>query len=115
MREAAPTFPAGSSTVSCRSTSYAHEDLYAFLVFSAVGYLMKLFDWPRPPVLVAVVLGFQMETCMWLSIARYAFAYGARWRVALALGALAEGYLYLVFDVLLHVPWPQPLLISGWS
>ena len=249
------------------AASYAHEDLYAFLVFSAVGYLMKLFDWPRPPVLVAVVLGFQMETYLWLSIARYefiwllrpsvllllalvvftlllpfirkrreanrgdapaaapdhprlragnivftlcfaallawavslslgwplrsalivyslagvgiplallqvtldvlgirrhrrsdaapagppdvvrrtaevllwiaalvggilligfhatlplftagyAFAYGARWRVALALGALAEGYLYLVFDVLLHVLWPEPLLISSWS
>ncbi|MDE0032827.1 MAG: tripartite tricarboxylate transporter permease [Deltaproteobacteria bacterium] len=249
------------------AASYAHEDLYAFLVFSAVGYLMKLFDWPRPPVLVAVVLGFQMETYLWLSIARYefawllrpsvllllalvvftlllpfirkrreanrgeapaaspdhprlragnivftlcfaallacavslsldwplrsalivyslagvgiplallqvtldvlgirrhrrsdaapagppdvvrrtaevllwiaalvggilligfhvtlplftagyAFAYGARWRVALALGALAEGYLYLVFDLLLHVLWPEPLLIPSWS
>ena len=253
------------------AASYAHEDLYAFLVFSAVGYLMKLFDWPRPPVLVAVVLGFQMETYLWLSIARYefawllrpsvllllvlvvftlllpairkrrekardnapaaapddprlhagnslftlcfvallawaasvaldwplrsalivyslagvgiplallqvtldllrirkhrrggapeaatgdgppdvlrrtgevllwiaalvggilligfhatlplftagyAFTYGARWRVALLLGALAEGYLYLVFDQLLHVLWPEPLLLSSWS
>ncbi len=253
------------------AASYAHEDLYAFLVFSAVGYLMKLFDWPRPPVLVAAVLGFQMETYLWLSIARYdfvwllrpsvllllalviftlllpvirkrreakrgdapaappddprlragnilytlgfiallawgvsvaqewplrsalivyslagvgiplallqvtldllrirkhlggaaaettpgdgspdvlrrtgevilwiaalvggilligfhvtlplftagyAFAYGARWRTALLLGALAEGYLYLVFDELLHVLWPEPLLISSWS
>ena len=253
------------------AASYAHEDLYAFLVFSAVGYLMKLFDWPRPPVLVAVVLGFQMETYLWLSIARYdfawllrpsvllllalvvftlclpvarkrrearrgdaaaaapddprlragnilytlgfiallawaasvatdwplrsaliiyslagvgiplallqvaldllgirghrrlgaspgatpagppdalrrtgeillwiaalvagillfgfhvtlplftagyAFTYGAGWRVALLLGALAEGYLYLVFDELLHVLWPEPLLLSSWS
>jgi len=253
------------------AASYAHEDLYAFLVFSAVGYLMKLFDWPRPPVLVAAVLGFQMETYLWLSIARYdfawllrpsvmlllalvvftlmlpvirkrreakrgdapaappddprlragnilytlgfiallawgasaaqewplrsaliiyslagvgiplallqvtldllrirkhlvgaaaeatpnggpshvlrrtgevilwiaalvggilligfhvtlplftagyAFAYGARWRTALLLGVLAEGYLYLVFDELLHVLWPEPLLISSWS
>ena len=252
------------------AASYAHEDLYAFLTFSTVGYLMKLFDWPRPPVLVAVVLGFQMETYLWLSIARYdfawllrpsvllllalvvftlllpairkrreqardnapaeapddprlrignslftlcfvallasavslslewplrsaliiyslagvgiplallqigldvlrirrhrtlaaapeapagapdvlrrtaevllwiaalvggiiligfhvtlplftaayAFVYGARWHVALLLGALAEGYLYLVFDQLLHVLWPEPLLLSSWS
>ena len=252
------------------AASYAHEDLYAFLIFSAVGYLMKLFDWPRPPVLVAAVLGYQMETYLWLSIARYDFAwllrpsvllllalvvftlllpalrkrrekargkapaeaaddprlsignslftlcfvallawavslslewplrsaliiyslagvgiplallqigldllrirrhrtlaaapeaparppdvvrrtaevllwiaalvggiilfgfhvtlplftagyalvYGARWHVALLLGALAEGYLYLVFDELLHVLWPEPLLLSSWS
>ncbi len=38
-----------------------------------------------------------------------------RRRVAVLLGALAEGYLYLVFDVLLHVLWPEPLLLSGWS
>ena len=67
------------------AASYAHEDLYAFLIFSAVGYLMKLFDWPRPPVLVAVVLGFQMETYLWLSIARYDFSWLLRPSVLLLL------------------------------
>ena len=67
------------------AASYAHEDLYAFLVFSAVGYLMKLFDWPRPPVLVAAVLGFQMETYLWLSIARYDFVWLLRPSVLLLL------------------------------
>ncbi len=67
------------------AASYAHEDLYAFLIFSAVGYLMKLFDWPRPPVLVAVVLGFQMETYLWLSIARYDFVWLLRPSVLLLL------------------------------
>jgi len=32
---------------------------------------MKLFDWPRPPLLVAVVLGGQLEGYLWLSNARY--------------------------------------------
>ena len=67
------------------AASYAHEDLYAFLIFSAVGYLMKLFDWPRPPVLIAVVLGFQMETYLWLSIARYDFVWLLRPSVMLLL------------------------------
>ena len=67
------------------AASYAHEDLYAFLIFSGIGYLMKLFDWPRPPVLVAVVLGFQMETYLWLSIARYDFAWLLRPSVLLLL------------------------------
>jgi len=61
--------------VLCVSASYAAHyvwwDILTFLVFSAIGCLMKLFDWPRPPFLVAVVLGSQLERYLWLSNARY--------------------------------------------
>jgi hypothetical protein len=61
--------------VLCVSSSYAAHyiwyDVVTFLVFSAVGYFMKLFDWPRPPFLVAVVLGGQFERYLWLSNARF--------------------------------------------
>ncbi|MGE0651819.1 MAG: tripartite tricarboxylate transporter permease [Alphaproteobacteria bacterium] len=61
--------------VLCVSSSYAAHyiwyDIITFLVFSAIGYFMKLFDWPRPPFLVAVVLGGQFERYLWLSNARY--------------------------------------------
>jgi TctA family transporter len=61
--------------VLCVSSSYAAHyiwyDIITFLVFSAIGYLMKLFDWPRPPFLVAVVLGGQFERYLWLSNARF--------------------------------------------
>jgi len=60
-----------------------------------------------------ILIGFHVT--LPLFTAAYAFVYGARWHVALLLGALAEGYLYLVFDELLHVLWPEPLLLSGWS
>ena len=65
--------------------------------------------------LVAGLLLVGFHVTLPLFTAGYAFAYGARWRAALLLGALAEGYLYLVFDELLHVLWPEPLLISSWS
>ena len=61
--------------VLCVASSYAAHfiwyDIMTFLVFSAIGYFMKLFDWPRPPFVVAVVLGGQFERYLWLSDARY--------------------------------------------
>ena len=61
--------------VLCVSAAYAAHfvwwDILTFLVFSVLGYLMKILDWPRPPLLVAVVLGGQLETYLWLSNARY--------------------------------------------
>jgi len=61
----------------CVAAAYAAHyvwwDILTFLSFSVLGYLMKLFDWPRPPLLVAVVLGGQMEGYLWLSNARYGY------------------------------------------
>ena len=61
--------------VLCVSAAFAAHfvwwDILTFLVFSVLGYLMKVLDWPRPPLLVAVVLGGQLETYLWLSNARY--------------------------------------------
>jgi TctA family transporter len=53
------------------SASFQLWDLLLFLIFSALGYFMKLFGWPRPPLLVAVVLGSQLERYLWLSQTRY--------------------------------------------
>jgi TctA family transporter len=65
--------------VLCVSAAYAAHfvwwDILTFLGFSALGYLMKLFDWPRPPLLVAVVLGGQLEGYLWLSNARYGWSW----------------------------------------
>jgi len=65
--------------VLCLSSSFtAHlvwADIVTFLIFSLTGYFMKQFGWPRPPLLVALVLGGQLERYLWLSQARY----GASW------------------------------------
>lgn len=49
------------------------DDLIALLVFSAIGILMKKYGWPRPPLLVAVVLGPQVQQYLWLSVDLYQF------------------------------------------
>jgi hypothetical protein len=53
------------------AASYVWWDVLVFLAFSILGYFMKLLDWPRPPLLVAVVLGSKLETNLWISQERY--------------------------------------------
>ncbi len=51
--------------------SFTYQDLMALVVFSFIGFFMRRYGWPRPPVLVAVVLGPQLQTYLWLSMDRY--------------------------------------------
>ena len=53
--------------------SFSYEDLATLVVFSFIGVFMRRYGWPRPPVLVAVVLGPQIQTYLWLSMDRYGF------------------------------------------
>jgi hypothetical protein len=93
----------------CVSAAYAAHfvwwDILTFLGFSVLGYVMKLFDWPRPPLLVAVVLGSQLEGYLWLSNARY----GWRWLLepgVLAIMALV--ILTLVLPIIKRLRHGQP-------
>lgn len=74
---------------------------------------VEILLWIAAMVGGTLLIGFHVT--LPLFIAGYAVSYGARWRVAVLLAALAEGYLFLVFDKLLHVLWPEPLLVSSWS
>src|SRR6266853_3381207 len=63
-------------------------DLFALLLFGVFGWLMKQFKWPRPPLVLGLVLGDSIERYMFISIERYSFAW--LWRpVVFALLALA--------------------------
>ncbi|HXV84022.1 MAG TPA: tripartite tricarboxylate transporter TctB family protein [Candidatus Binatia bacterium] len=42
----------------------------------------------------------------------YTKTYGGGWLLSAALGAAGGGFVYLLFNVLLHVPWPEPLIAS---
>ena len=50
-------------------------DLYALLLFGALGWGMKRLRWPRPPMVVGFVLGALIENYMFISVNRY----GAEW------------------------------------
>lgn len=50
-------------------------DLVALLGFGVLGWVMKRVDWPRPPLLLGLVLGGLLERYMFISFQRY----GAEW------------------------------------
>jgi putative tricarboxylic transport membrane protein len=70
------------------SVSYSINDLLTLVVFSTIGFFMKRFGWPRPPLLLAVVLGPQFETYLWITIDRYDMSWVARGGVQMVLGLI---------------------------
>jgi hypothetical protein len=51
-----------------------------------------------------------MPIALPLFVFLYTKLYGGSWTVALLLTAGTWGFLYGVFEQLLHVPWPKPWL-----
>lgn len=45
-----------------------------------------------------------------LFVFSYSKVYGGGWLLASLLAAVSWGFVYVLFDNLLHVPWPEPLL-----
>jgi hypothetical protein len=57
-------------------------DLFALLGFGLLGWLMKQFKWPRPPLVLGLVLGDSIERYMFISVERYGFTW--LWRPVVA-------------------------------
>src|SRR4030088_806915 len=53
-------------------------DLYSLLFFGMLGWAMKHFRWPRPPLILGIVLGGILERYMFISIERYGVAWMMR-------------------------------------
>ena len=50
-------------------------DLFALLLFGLLGWVMKQHKWPRPPLVLGLVLGDSIERYMFISIERYDFSW----------------------------------------
>ena len=48
-------------------------DIIAFIAFGLLGWFMKHFNWPRPPLLIGFVLATATERYLWISMSRYGF------------------------------------------
>ncbi len=57
--------------LSAFAANFDMADLITLMALSVLGYLMKLFGWPRAPIVLGFVLGRKMELYLWLSVARY--------------------------------------------
>jgi TctA family transporter len=68
-------------------------DLYMLLLFGAAGWIMKRFGWPRPPLILGIVIGGIFERYLFISTELY----GAAWLlrpVVLAVLAVIAWVLY---------------------
>jgi TctA family transporter len=50
-------------------------DLIVTFCFGVLGYLMVLWGWPRPPLVLGFVLGKLVETYLFISVSRYGFSW----------------------------------------
>ena len=48
-------------TIAAFQANRSIHDLVVMLVFGALGYFMKTYGWPRPPIIIAVILGGIIE------------------------------------------------------
>jgi putative tricarboxylic transport membrane protein len=58
--------------------SHDWGDLYSLLIFGAVGWIMKRLAWPRPPMVVGIVVGGIFERYLYISTSLYGI--GWMWR-----------------------------------
>ncbi len=72
------------------------EDVVIVLVFGALGWVMSRFGWPRPPLLLGLVLGPLAENKLFLSTDNYGLAWIVR-----------PGVLVLLAVILLGLFWPM--------
>jgi len=70
----------GITTVSAFQANVSIEDLALVSVFAVLGMFMKAYAWPRPPILIAIVLTSQLEK--WMSIAIQTRGWSMVWQPA---------------------------------
>jgi len=97
----------GLTFLSAFAAHFSIIDIFALLILSLFGYLMKVTGWPRAPIVLGFVLGQKVELYLWLSVARYDMDW--IWRPGvLILGALvAFTLLWPVWKARRAAPAPQ--------
>ena len=61
-------------TLGAFQASSSMGDLALTAAFGVLGVFMKRYGWPRPPILIAVVLGKILEKFLWLSVSTWGWS-----------------------------------------
>jgi putative tricarboxylic transport membrane protein len=64
-------------------------DLYSLLFFGVVGWIMKRLGWPRPPMVLGIVVGAIFERYLFISTQLYGWGWLSRWPVLAILACVA--------------------------
>ncbi|HZP77757.1 MAG TPA: tripartite tricarboxylate transporter permease [Pseudolabrys sp.] len=70
--------------------SHDWGDLFTLLLFGAVGWLMKSFGWPRPPLVLGLVIGGIFERYLFISTELYGI--GWIWRPVVLVVLIIAGW-----------------------
>ena len=70
------------------------EDLILVLFFGGLGWVMQRFNWPRPPLILGLVLGPLAENKLFLSIGNYGLEWLLRPGVLLLIALTLAGIFY---------------------
>jgi putative tricarboxylic transport membrane protein len=76
------------------AANFHSYDLTALMIFSLLGFFMRRYGWPRPPLLLGVVLGEKMELYLWLSYTRYGLEWLTRPMVMALIALLIASVVY---------------------
>lgn len=75
----------------------AFADLFLLLIFGGLGYAMYRLKWPRPPLILGVVLGPLAENRLFLSVQRYDLAWLLRPGVLVLIAMILAMICYTLF------------------
>ncbi len=64
--------------VSAYQGSASWGDIYSAVIFGIIGWLMKIYGWPRPPLMLGFVLGALFERYLFISVEIYGFGWLTR-------------------------------------
>lgn len=76
----------------------AFEDMIVVLFFGGLGWVMEKLQWPRPPVLLGLVLGPLAENRLFLSTDNYGLAWTMRPGVLIIFAVILTGVFYPVWQ-----------------
>jgi hypothetical protein len=71
---------------------------------------VEIWGWIVGFYLLIVTIGFPIAVPLF--VLGYSKFYGAGWPLSTVLSAIAWSFVYGVFEKILHVPWPTPLIRS---
>jgi TctA family transporter len=80
--------------LSSYTSQNSYFDIFLTLLFGSVGLIMVHLDWPRPPLILGVVLGTLLEKYLFISFSRYGFEFLLRPTV-IVLFLLAAAFVYV--------------------
>jgi len=70
---------------------------------------LKTWAWLVGLLAAVWLIGFMVAVPLF--VFAFSIIYGARWYVSVFLSAMALGLLYGIFDVVVHVSWPEPYVL----